>query len=801
MRKPSIGLFGRVIFVVMVALGAMLVSFAVSGLQAVGQSTERTMQERRMLAQVIAGRVDDRLNETVRVIQVMIATEAIDPESNDRAAQEKAVQDIRRQLGSFAYWVALIDAQNNLITADPPLPEVQSFNFSASKCMPFVRGNKLPAISGALPLDSPTPTISSTLALGTPTPAVTMLIPTFRNGEISGIVFAALDLTTPQFTDLLAPLGLGTTGVVEVIDRNGLILGASKPELAWQTDDYQDRMLALIANNQATVGGCHNCHATASGAADRRDDIMAFVPLTATRGGVVVRQSRAEAFVYGDELARQIVLLGAVTFLLAAGLTWFLVRQWVKPLQGLTQICKEIAVGRLSVPIPLRGPGEIGTLAKALDAMQRQLRASLDEIQKWTTELEERVRQRTREVEESRTQLLQVNRELMMLNTLSNAMRQSVDLEATLDVALEQVITLGNAWGASICLLDRPGERYVATPERTQHLKGQPPCDWAPVRAMIDQAPHDGHTQVFRLPVVQTPDHRIALNEGAELHPVVCVPLTGRNRTLGVLVLVNPRLLPIGASGLDLLTSIGGQIGIAVENAILFDALKEKEEARTQLLRKTIAAQEEERQRIARELHDETSQTLTALSVGLKTAIMAPAQSPEEVRCRLGPLEAQATGMLVEIQRMIRDLRPSLLDDLGLITAIDWYAQARLKAQGIHVEWEVAGTEKRLPHELEIALFRVAQEAISNIARHAAAENVSIVLGFADGQVTLEIEDDGRGFDVADTLPGVRVNTQYGLAGMRERVSLFDGEFLIESQLGQGTRIQAKIPINHNGHA
>lgn len=223
--------------------------------------------------------------------------------------------------------------------------------------------------------------------------------------------------------------------------------------------------------------------------------------------------------------------------------------------------------------------------------------------------------------------------------------------------------------------------------------------------------------------------------------------------------------------------------------------LEQTEQQRSALLRKLVVAQEEERRGLARELHDETSQALTALVVGLETATTAPAENVVEIKSRLAPIKSMATEMLREIQRIIHDLRPAILDDLGLVQAIDWYAESRLKPRGIQIGLETVGVEKRLPSEVETVVFRIAQEAINNVARHAEAENVSISLDFTDSVIVLDIEDDGHGFDPAIAMARTQDDAPFGLWGIKERATLFGGSAKIESAPGRGTRVTAKIPV------
>jgi len=219
-------------------------------------------------------------------------------------------------------------------------------------------------------------------------------------------------------------------------------------------------------------------------------------------------------------------------------------------------------------------------------------------------------------------------------------------------------------------------------------------------------------------------------------------------------------------------------------------ALREKEEARGELLRKLITAQEEERKRIARELHDETSQVLATLALGLEAAAGAP--SPEAAREKLAGLRALAVGALDGVHRIIHALRPSALDDLGLVSAIRWYAETLLEPGGLEVDFSVRGDEGRLPPAVETALFRTVQEALTNVAKHADADRVAIAVACGPEAVEITVEDDGRGFDVEEVLRGEGAGL--GLLGMRERMTLLEGSLEIASHPGGGTRLTLRVP-------
>jgi signal transduction histidine kinase len=220
--------------------------------------------------------------------------------------------------------------------------------------------------------------------------------------------------------------------------------------------------------------------------------------------------------------------------------------------------------------------------------------------------------------------------------------------------------------------------------------------------------------------------------------------------------------------------------------------LREREASRRELLRKLISAQENERKRIARELHDDTTQSLAVLVMGLEAAaaaVRSGAGTP-----RFDEVKALAVRTLEDVHRIIRDLRPSVLDDLGLYSAVRWYAESTFTPRGVAVRCEISAPRRRLPPEVETALFRVCQEALNNVARHAQAEKVLVQLEQQGETLRIEIEDDGRGFDPAPSAAsGGRPH--FGLMGIRERVEILGGKLQVDSAPGQGTRLSIEVPL------
>ena len=230
------------------------------------------------------------------------------------------------------------------------------------------------------------------------------------------------------------------------------------------------------------------------------------------------------------------------------------------------------------------------------------------------------------------------------------------------------------------------------------------------------------------------------------------------------------------------------------ESERLWEELKQKEAVRHSLLVRVISAQEEERKRVARELHDETSQALTSLMVGLR-ALQEAASTPE-LRRRAEELRAIAAATLDGVHRLAVELRPSVLDDLGLVAALERSIGRWSEQFGVSVEFQAVGMDRRLPPEAEVTLYRIIQEALTNVARHARATHVSVLLEHRGSSVIAIVEDDGVGFDVQRVLQSARLEQKLGLYGMMERASLLGGRLVIESRPGAGSSVFVEIPLD-----
>jgi signal transduction histidine kinase len=256
----------------------------------------------------------------------------------------------------------------------------------------------------------------------------------------------------------------------------------------------------------------------------------------------------------------------------------------------------------------------------------------------------------------------------------------------------------------------------------------------------------------------------------------IWVPLVVNDRPVGVITVYDKLTTPDARFSDDdvrLAETFAARAAVGVE-------LSERVER--DALRRIVAAQELERQRLARELHDETGQALTSILLGLKR--LEGAESPEAVQA----LRELVVATLQDVRRLAVELRPKVLDDFGLVPALERLTQGFAEHTGIQVDLEASMLTERPPVEVETAIFRIVQEALTNVVKHARAQRVSVLVTRAGGRIKAVIEDDGTGFDPTAADGGI------GLIGMRERIELLDGSLVVESSPTSGTTVVAEVP-------
>jgi len=282
------------------------------------------------------------------------------------------------------------------------------------------------------------------------------------------------------------------------------------------------------------------------------------------------------------------------------------------------------------------------------------------------------------------------------------------------------------------------------------------------------------------------------------LKAFICVPLRARDIVLGVLNVASRRPRKFTTNDMHLLYAIGDQLGIAIEHARLYERLRKARERLRKLARQNLVAEEDERRRIARELHDETSQSLSGIALQMEALIEQSesfSQQDEEFISGMKKVQALTVQVHKEVSRLISNLHPALLDTLGLVPAVRQHAETRLQPLDIKVSVETKGTVKRFPPDVEAAFFRFVQGAIGNVAQHSQASSATIMLEYKPDEFSMYVTDNGQGFDVSEITDIEESGRGRGLFSMRERIGFLGGTSGIESEIGKGTTVWARIPI------
>ncbi|MFB0533479.1 MAG: histidine kinase [Anaerolineae bacterium] len=282
------------------------------------------------------------------------------------------------------------------------------------------------------------------------------------------------------------------------------------------------------------------------------------------------------------------------------------------------------------------------------------------------------------------------------------------------------------------------------------------------------------------------------LRQFSSLHrcrSLICIPLRAGFEIYGVVILGSPRAGAYTAEHIEFLTAFCNQTVVALQNAQLYHSLREEKE-------RIIDAEGEARKKLARDLHDGPTQSIAAIAMRLNYAKLLLDKTPEKVKEELEKLEALARRTTKEIRTMLFTLRPVILETQGVVAALEQYLEQFEEEAGLVVHLKApADLGDRLNTEIEGVAFSIIEEAVTNVKKYAQARNIWVRLGFENDLFVATVEDDGRGFDVAEVLDSYDQRGSLGLINMRERAELVEGTWTIESVIGQGTKVTLVVPL------
>ncbi len=392
-------------------------------------------------------------------------------------------------------------------------------------------------------------------------------------------------------------------------------------------------------------------------------------------------------------------------------------------------------------------------------------------------------------------------RQLTALNQIAGTVSQSLDLNQVLDNAIDSVVDVMQVDIAWIYLLNEAAAELTMTVYRGVPEEVVRGVDRLKVGEGLNGQVAQTGEPMFVEDVSKDPRLTREVVSKHNIHSLLTVPLRYRAKVNGTLCVAMYRHRMFDKGEIELLTAIGNQIGVAVENARLYqqqqgvaEQLRGMQENLRFYLQQVTKAQEEERKRISRELHDDTLQSLVVLSRQLD-ALASGKEISAENRHNLEELWKKASDIIKEVRRLSQDLRPAALDRLGLLPALERLATDAADYSGIETAVRVKGEERRLNEEVELVLFRIAQEAIRNVWRHAQATRAEITVAFEKNQVKVTVSDNGAGFEIPDKLGELARDGKLGLTGMQERAQLIGGELIVKSAPGKGSTVTVAVPV------
>lgn len=466
---------------------------------------------------------------------------------------------------------------------------------------------------------------------------------------------------------------------------------------------------------------------------------------------------------------RSVLLVTALAAVISVLLTFLLMLSLTQPLLELRQVAQRVAEGDLVFRARIRARDEIGELADSVNQMIDHLVSS-------------------------QQKLVRTNRRLEAINRVALAAGRGSTLQEVLDASLEATLSemgFDNGWVYLQSAHKGDNQFRLASvisisPEIETGLREETFGLCACQKDLL--ADKIGTNAIVRK--CKRMKTSTLLDGNSEFH--VTIPLSTHERNIGVISMLCLQGRELSANDLETLTTIGKQVSEFISNAWLQDSLREKEVARQLLLDALVRTQEDERAWLARELHDGAGQVLTSLLVRLKTL---EKRTPKgELHEDIKSLCEVTSVTITQVSNLSHRLHPAVLEELGLEAALRTLAQEMLIEAKIEFECQLDLDGQRLPSEIEINLYRIAQESLTNIIRHAEAEQVAIELEVASEVVSLRIRDDGIGFVSDDS--GRRANqNRLGLISMHERAEMIGGSLAVKAAPGSGTLINVQIPI------
>ncbi len=563
---------------------------------------------------------------------------------------------------------------------------------------------------------------------------------TNAEGEFRGVLAGLFRVganSMSAFYGGIVRLRLGETGNTFLVDSTGRVIYHP-----------QDASIGMDLRGQPDVADVIKGEAgyLRTQNADGVDILATFAPVPGTPWGLVTEENWANLLAANRGYGQFLLLLLVLGIVTPTLLVFLGVRRITNPVDQLTRAAREIAGGKYGEHINIQTGDELQELGEQFNHMSTELQQSY-------AQLESRVEARTRE--------------LAALNAVAAIASRSLQLQEILGDTLDKTIeVLGLDNG---CAYSLGGANLVLQASRNRSPEFIRRASPRPLRgSVVEAAAQAGSPLVWR--ISDFPEPRLKpLLEQEGIEQVVCAPLMAKRKLVGALTMGTRSKKTVGPEQLALLAAIGQQIGVAVENALLYQQAEE-------------TATAAERTRLARELHDAVTQTLFSASLIAEVLPDLWAVNEAEARHRLEELQQLTRGALAEMRTLLVELRPNALVQIPLPDLIRQLCESLIGRARLPIEVNIAGNCK-LPPDVQVALYRITQEALNNVVKHSKATHAIVTLRLQE-TVRLSVSDDGCGFDVQTVPPD-----HLGLKIMRERAEAIGARMSVVSEPGEGTQV------------
>jgi len=555
-----ISLRTRIGLLVIVGLLALLALFGFLGMEALSESVETTLQERLAITQMVGEHIDRDLEQRQIQLEEVAASNALDLEDGNLEPEKQFLRDVFLHQQGFAQLILLLDSDGTVLWTEPYHRALIGTTLAHEPHIQETLQTGRPHASGLVWLDIPKAS------------APHMAAP-IRNadGQVTGLIDMAINTAHPSIGGVIQSIRVGETGYIQIVDEQGAVIAATRPWQQFKKSHHSDLFVPMIRDRLARVA---RYEVAEEGSLKR--EVIAFTSLDQVPWGLSVEQDEDEALALAQGLQRRLLLSGIISLFVAMLLVWITTGRILGPVGVLTTAAKRIAAGDLTTAVPPAGEAEIAVLAKSFETMRGKLRASHEEIERWTHELEDKVEHRTREIS--------------ILLKISRILASTVDLDEVMDSVVTQAVALLEpAEAGALYLYDRSLERLVVRSAFGFDLKylsrmeleageGIPGQVFASPEPMLFTTPEDTTEGMATLRPGNRSSLQKAMMGSSRVQSAICAPLASRNRVVGSFLLVSFwGARSFSESDLRLLDAMSDQIAIAIENARL---LKQADEAR-----------------------------------------------------------------------------------------------------------------------------------------------------------------------------------------------------------------------------